>query len=88
MKEILMFVPEGCPHCKWALKWHEVLTEKFHPEWKNVPIRMVDENVEKEYAESFDYYYVPTYYVDGVKIHEGPVTQQDVEKVFAAALEN
>ena len=88
MKEILMFVQDGCPHCKRALKWNEVLTEKFHPEWKNVPICMVDENVEKEYAESFDYYYVPTYYVDGVKIHEGPVTQQDVEKVFAAALEN
>ena len=86
MKEILMFMQEGCPHCKRALKWHEVLTQKFHPEWKDVPIRMVDENVEKEYAESFDYYYVPTYFVDGVKIHEGPVTQQDVEKVFAAAL--
>ena len=32
MKEILMFVQAGCPHCKRALKWHEALTAKFHPE--------------------------------------------------------
>ncbi|MGN8876135.1 thioredoxin [Pseudoflavonifractor sp. HCP28S3_F10] len=86
MKEIVMFVQQGCPHCKRAFKWQEVLTEKFHPEWRDVPVRVVDELEEKEYADSFDYYYVPSYYVDGVKVHEGPVTQQDVERVFALAL--
>ena len=86
MKEILMFVQAGCPLCTRALKWHEALTAKFHPEWARVPLRFVDEEVEKELADAHDYYYVPTYYVDGVKIHEGPVTQQDVEKVFAAAM--
>ena len=81
-----MFVQQGCPHCKRAFKWQEVLTEKFHPEWRDVPVRVVDELEEKEYADSFDYYYVPSYYVDGVKVHEGPVTQEDVERVFALAL--
>ena len=81
-----MFVQQGCPHCKRAFKWQEVLTEKFHPEWREVPVRVVDELEEKEYADSFDYYYVPSYYVDGVRVHEGPVTQQDVERVFALAL--
>lgn len=81
-----MFVQQGCPHCKRAFKWQEALTEKFHPEWRDVPVRVVDELEEKEYAGSFDYYYVPSYYVDGVKVHEGPVTQQDVERVFETAL--
>ena len=81
-----MFVQQGCPHCKRAFKWQEVLTEKFHPEWREVPVRVVDELEEKEYADSLDYYYVPSYYVDGVRVHEGPVTQQDVERVFALAL--
>ena len=81
-----MFVQQGCPHCKRAFKWQEVLTEKFHPEWRDVPVRVVDELEEKEYADSFDYYYVPSYYVDGVKVHEGPVTHQDVERVFETAL--
>ena len=86
MKEILMFVQKDCPHCKRALKWQEVLTEKFHPEWAQVPIRIVDELEQPEVAQAYDYYYVPTYFIDGVKVHEGPVTQQDVEKVFAQAL--
>lgn len=86
MKEILMFVQKDCPYCKRALKWQEVLTEKFHPEWAQVPIRMVDELEQPEVAQAYDYYYVPTYFIDGVKVHEGPVTQQDVEKVFAQAL--
>ena len=86
MKEILMFVQKDCPHCKRALKWQEVLTEKFHPEWARVPIRMVDELEQPEVAQAYGYYYVPTYFIDGVKVHEGPVTQQDVEKVFAQAM--
>ena len=47
---------------------------------------MVDELEQPEVAQAYDYYYVPTYFIDGVKVHEGPVTQQDVEKVFAQAL--
>lgn len=87
MKEILMFVLESCPHCKRALKWHQVLTEKAHPEWRDVPLRIVDEEADKALSDAYDYSLVPAYYVDGVKLHEGPVTQQDVERVFAAALE-
>ena len=82
-----MFVQQGCPHCKRAFKWQEVLTEKFHPEWRDVPVRVVDELEEKEYADSFDYYYVPCYYVGGEKVHEGHAERADVEAVFRAALE-
>ena len=34
---------------------------------------------------AFDYYYVPCYYVDGVKVHEGHAERADVEAVFRAA---
>jgi hypothetical protein len=47
---------------------------------------MVDENMEAQFADSLDYYYVPTYYVDGRKIHEGAVSKDDVRAVFDAAL--
>lgn len=87
MKEILMFVQERCPHCRRAFKWHEALIQKQHPEWAEVSIRVVDEEKEKELADAYDYYYVPTYFVDGVKIQEGPVTQPDVERVFEAAMD-
>lgn len=46
---------------------------------------MVDEAAEPAYADTFDYYYVPCYYVDGVKVHEGHAERADVEAVFRAA---
>jgi hypothetical protein len=42
-----------------------------HPEYANVEIRRVEERREREFARGFDYYFVPTYYLDGVKLHEG-----------------
>ena len=46
---------------------------------------MVDEAAEPAYADNFDYYSVPCYYVDGVKVHEGHAERADVEAVFRAA---
>lgn len=85
MKEILLFIMETCPHCKLARSFQEELFAA-HPQWRDIPLRMVDERLEPEFANSHDYYYVPTYYVDGVKIHEGHAEKADVEKVFRAAM--
>ena len=46
---------------------------------------MVDESRERALAGAYDYYYVPTYYVDGKKVHEGRITRADVERVFRLA---
>ena len=46
---------------------------------------MVDDAAEPDFADTFDYYYVPCYYVDGVKVHEGHAERADVEAVFRAA---
>lgn len=85
MKEILMFKMKGCPHCKLALRAQEELLEE-NPAWREIPLRMVDEREEKELADSYDYFYVPCYYVDGVKLHEGHAEKEDVERVFRAAM--
>ncbi len=84
MKEILLFVLKDCPHCKLALKFQEELFAA-RPRWRDIPLRVVDEDKEAAYAASFDYYYVPCYYVDGVKVHEGHAEKADVERVFQAA---
>lgn len=87
MKEVILFKLANCPHCKLALKLQEELFNE-HPEWREVPLRIVDEAVEVELANSYDYFYVPTYYVDGVKVHEGHAEKADVEKIFRAAAEH
>ena len=58
---------------------------KENPEYKDVPLRIVDENVEKAFVNQYDYYYVPTYFVDGKKVHEGVPTKEIVEAVFKSA---
>jgi glutaredoxin len=85
MKEVKMFLMETCPHCKKALSLMEEICAE-HPEYKAVEIKKTDETKEPDYAAKFDYYYVPTFYVGDVKLHEGVPTKEAIEKVYAEAL--
>ena len=87
MKDILLFYLPGCPHCKLALRLQEELLAE-HPEWRDIPFQKVDESRAPALADAYDYYYVPTYYVDGRKVHEGHAERADVEKVFRLAVED
>ena len=84
-KEILMMVMAGCPHCMRARQMMDELCDA-HPEYKQIPVKCVDETIETAFAESLDYYYVPTFFVDGQKLHEGRPTLESIERVFQVAL--
>lgn len=86
MKEIKFFYMPGCPHCRKA---EQLLAELLaaHPEWKSLLITRIDETANPAYAEQFDYYYVPTFYVGEQKLHEGVPTKQAIESVLKAAAE-
>lgn len=84
MKDILMFILPDCPHCILALRLQQELLAE-HPEWANLPIRIVDESEEAEFAEAHDYYYVPTWYVGGEKVFEGHAEKPDVENILRLA---
>ncbi|KEJ91944.1 glutaredoxin family protein [Synergistes jonesii] len=86
MKEVKMFMFEGCPHCKKALEIKAALLEA-RPEYKKVPFVMIDEKKEPETADKYDYYYVPTFYVGDDKIAEGVPSEEGVAKVFELAYE-
>jgi len=87
MKEVKMFMFDACPHCKKAfLLMEEICSE--HPEYKAVRIEKIDERERADYAAKFDYYYVPTFYVDGVKMHEGAPTKEALKKVYAEAIKS
>ena len=86
MKELTLFYFDECPHCRRAFKWQEELFEEY-PEFRDVPLKLVNEIKEADYADTFDYYYVPTYYLDGVKLHEGVTSKALIEDAFRKALE-
>ena len=60
--------------------------KKQNPEYNNIEIKIIDEELQPDIAKQYTYYYVPTYYVDGVKVHEGAATKDIVNKVFKAAI--
>ncbi|TDT61302.1 thioredoxin-like protein [Fonticella tunisiensis] len=80
-----MFTMKSCPYCRQAFTWMEEL-KKENPEYSNIDINIIDETLNPDVASQYDYYYVPTYYVDGVKIHEGAATKEIIRTVFEKAL--
>ena len=85
MKPIVMIILEHCPHCRNARRWMAELKEEY-PQYQTLPIEMIDEHLHPEVTKTYSYYYVPTFYVDGVKAHEGVPTKEIVREVFEKAL--
>jgi glutaredoxin len=85
MKKITMFTMASCPFCRMAHRWMDVLL-KDHPEYNDIEIEIIDEVRHPDIANKYDYWYVPTYYVDGEKVHEGATTKKKIKKVYEKAL--
>lgn len=84
-KHVKMMVLDGCPHCKKAFQFMEECKAE-HPEYGKVELEVIEENKEEEKTRGYAYWYVPTYFVDDVKVHEGVPTKEKVEEVFRLAL--
>lgn len=84
MKPIKLFYLKNCPFCKKALSYIDEL--KKQDAYKDIEIEMIEESEEPEIADQFDYYYVPTFYIDGEKMHEGGILSEEVEAIFKKAL--
>lgn len=85
MKPIIMFITDWCPHCKRASKWMEELLAE-NPKYSELQLRVVDEEKEPDFSKQYDYYYVPTYYLDGVKVHEGVASKEIIRDIFERSL--
>lgn len=86
MKPVIMFVTEWCPYCKRALGWMENI-KKQNPEYAGIEIKIIDEELHPDIAKQYTYYYVPTYYVDGVKVHEGVASKNIINGIFEKAFQ-
>ena len=76
---------ESCPYCKAARKWMNEIFES-DVKYAEIPLTIIDEVEEPELAAKFDYYFVPTYYIEDEKVHEGAATFEIVKKVFDDAV--
>lgn len=85
MKKVLMFTMESCPYCKEAHRYMDELTQE-NPAYQGLEIEIIDEVLHRDIADRYDYWYVPTYYIDGTKVHEGALSKEIVKRVFDEAM--
>ena len=85
MKEVKMFMFEGCPHCKKAQELIEALKEKCN-EYAQIKILSVDEKKDPQIADAYDYYYVPAFFVEEFNFHEGVPSEEKIRIVLDKAL--
>lgn len=83
---VKLFYLKTCPFCKKALRYIDE-AKAAHPELVDVAIEMIEESEQPDVADQFDYYYVPTFYVNGVKVHEGGIYPDEVERILRQAHE-
>ena len=70
MKHVKMMYLKSCPYCKQAFAMVDEL-KQLHKEYQDIEM---------------DYWYVPTYFVEGEKLLEGIPTKAKIEAVLKAAL--
>ncbi len=85
MKELTYFYLKNCPHCKRASVYIEELMQE-NENYKEISINRVEEREQEDIANSYDYYYVPTFFMGDTKLAEGALSKEDVKKVFDEAL--
>ena len=86
MKPVLrLFVLAACPYCKQVFRWMEELMNEDQ-RYAAVDVTVIDEKLQPEVAEQYEYYYVPTYFINGNKVHEGAASKEIVRKVFEQVL--
>ena len=66
MKHVKMMYLKSCPYCKQAIAMVDEL-KQLHKEYHDIEIETIEENDEPATTKGLDYWYVPTYFVDGEK---------------------
>ena len=84
MKKIKMFVLARCPHCKHALSWMDELFAE-NPEYRALDIEKIDEDLQPDISDRYDYDLVPAYFVDERQLHSGVASKDIIRRVFDAA---
>ena len=83
---ITIFILAECPHCQRARQWILELQEE-NAAYKAISIEYIDEKEQPEVAQQYDYYYVPTFYVENEKVHEGKITKEEIASIFAQVIQ-
>jgi len=85
MRKVTIYYLENCPHCRKAFNMIEELKSN-NPEYSKVKIDLIEESKNIQAASAQDYYYVPAFFVDDVKLHEGVPSMEIIRAVLEKAV--
>ena len=75
---------DECPYCQRAIEIQRQMLKE--PAYAAVEIEMTNERTHPDLAGRYDYYYVPSYYYAGKKLHEGAAGTEDVRRILDAVI--
>lgn len=84
MNELYYFKLKSCPYCIRVDGFLEELLDEER--YNSIKIRTIDESIERDLANSYNYYLVPSFFLNDKKLFEGIMTKEDVKKVLEEAL--
>ncbi len=84
MNQLYYFKLKNCPYCVRANNYLDELLQEDR--YKSIQIRHIDERVESDLANSYDYYLVPSFFLGNQKLFEGIMTKDDVRSVLEEVL--
>lgn len=73
-----IFYLKNCPYCKKAQNYLDI----HRPDFPNIMIQMIEESEQAELANQYDYYYVPSYFYNEEKLHEGAITEEELLNIL------
>lgn len=86
MKKITVFYQPMCPFCKHAFKYIKELVAE-NKSFKDIEWEMIDELKEPALADTFDYYYVPSFFSGKKKIHEGGIYKEELRSLMQSVID-
>ena len=69
-----IFYLKNCPYCKQAQKYLDI----HRLDYPNLMIKMIEESEQADIANQYDYYFVPCFYYNEEKLHEGAISEEEL----------
>ena len=85
--KLTLFILADCPFCKRALKYIDEL-KKEYPEFQSIELDIIEEDKQEAPDSSYEYYYVPTFFLGKEKLHEGGIYKEEVKAMFETLLKS
>ena len=85
MSKLVYYKWTYCPYCQQADSWIKELMDE-NPKYRDIEFDVRDENTGDFNDPGFEHEYVPSFFLNGKKLHDGAATRDKIRAVLDAAV--